>query len=98
MFTLKLFRRRADHSLFTKVFTVDHVETIEIPNLKAGDPPRTLEIRAFENNVTGYYENYYVGERTAEMTALTDENHFGWGLLENSAGKTTEHFRPYTYG
>lgn len=91
MFTLKLFRRRADGSLFTTIFSVHHVDTIVIA-------PHTLEIRAFESAVTGYYENYYVGERTAEMTALNDENHFGWGLLENGAGKTTEHFRPYTYG
>ena len=32
------------------------------------------------------------------MTAITDDNHWEWGLLENAQGKTTEHYRPYTYG
>ena len=92
MFTLKLFRRR-NGQLVSKVFAVHHVNTMEI-----GENHRTLEIRAHQTEQDGYYQTYFVGERDENMTALTDENHWGWGLLENSEGKTSEHYRPASYG
>ncbi len=55
----------------------------------------TVEVRAID--ASGHYESFYVGERMPEMDAITDDNHFDWGLLENRDGKTTEHFRPYGY-
>jgi hypothetical protein len=92
MFTLKLYRRR-NGQLVTKVLAVHHVTTMEI-----GTKKKTLEIWAHRSTLGSDYEAYYVGEREDDMTALTDENHFGWGLLENWEGNTTEHYRPSSYG
>lgn len=92
MFTLKLFRRK-NGQLVTKAVAVDHIQTMEI-----GVDGKTLEIWAFNSKAGADYENYYVGEREDNMTALNDENHWGWGLLENWEGKTSEHYRPASYG
>lgn len=92
MFTLKLYRRK-NGQLVTKVLAVHYVTTMEI-----GENRKTLEIWAYKSEQGGDYESYYVGEREETMTALTDDNHFGWGLLENLEGNTTEHYRPASYG
>ena len=92
MFTLKLFRR-TNGQLITKVLAVDHVQTMEI-----GRDKKTLEIWAFKTPSGDGYEAYFVGEREKNMTALNEANHFGWGLLENWEGNTTQHFRPASYG
>lgn len=96
MFTLKLFTRTpanggAHGPLRTKIITVHHVETIQIGK-------NTDEIRAYHSERGGDYMNYYVGKRENDMTALNDDNHWEWGLLENSEGKMSHHFRPHTYG
>ena len=46
----------------------------------------------------GDYEVYYIGEPELGMDAINGDNNFGWGLLENSDGRTTQHFRPAGYG
>jgi hypothetical protein len=90
MFTLKLYRRPGDH-LTTQIQAAHHVVTREIA-------PHTLELRAFDGPEPSTYDTVYLGERLPDMTAITDDNHFGWGLLENWEGNTTQHFRPYNRG
>jgi len=90
MFTLKLFKRN-NGQLITKTIAVHHVQTMEI-----GANQKTIEIWAFKD--ANDYENYFVGEREEEMTALNDNNHWGWGLLENWEGNTSQHYRPASYG
>lgn len=92
MFTLKLYRRK-NGQLITKVMSVHHVTALEV-----GKTNKTIELQAHNSEHGGDYVNYFVGDREPEMTALNDENHFGWGLLENMAGNTTEHYRPASYG
>lgn len=96
MFTLKLFKR-VEGRLITKTIAVHHVETLECHDKDTPDL-KTLEIRAYDSNNGGDYVNYYVGDRTDAMTALTDANAYGWGLLENWEGNTSEHYRPASYG
>lgn len=97
MFTLKLYRRRqfAGSALVTSIREVHHVDTIVV-----GD--KTLELQAYtvaqRGNVYADNEVFFIGLRTPEMTAIDDFNHWDWGLLENMHGRTTEHFRPHTYG
>lgn len=92
MFTLKLYRRR-NGQLVTRIIAVHHITAMVI-----GTKQKTIEIWAHRTAQGGDYDAFFVGEREAGMTALTDENHFGWGLLENWEGNTTEHFRPASYG
>lgn len=113
MFTLKLYRRgrstisdappvpRASQ-LVTKIVTCHHVLIMEIGQHASDGGPhgktKTVEIWAFSGLEPSNYETFYVGERTTSMTALDDDNHWDWGLLENAQGRTTEHFRPHSYG
>lgn len=113
MFTLKLYRR-APHrlevstewrpwgggQLSTKVVAVDHVVTHHI-----GEKGQALEIWAFAPN--GSYETYFVGLPEEHMDAYGREDlHLAssspewwqWGLLENGEGRTSEHYRPTSYG
>lgn len=90
MFTLKLFRRD-NGQLVTKTIAVHHVQTMEIGNNR-----KTIEIWAFKDEYD--YKNYYVGELEQEMTELNNGNHWGWGLLENWEGNTSQHYRPASYG
>lgn len=92
MFTLKLYKRYPAQTggVTSQIRSVDHISTMQIGE-------ETLEIRVFKTPQSHPYESVYVGKRTPEMTAIDDDNHWEWGLLENAAGKTTEHFRPYTY-
>lgn len=95
MMTLKLYRRDSAGKLFTSIREVHHVDSLVI-----GD--HTLELKAYtvaqRGNVYADNDQIYVGERTPDMTAIEDWNHWDWGLLENAAGRTTEHYRPHTYG
>lgn len=93
MFTLKLFTHARDDSrrIITRFLEVERIDAVQIGR-------HTLEIRAYKVADHDYpYKGFYVGKREPEMTAITDDNHWEWGLLENAAGKTTQHFRPYTY-
>lgn len=92
MFTLKLFRSR-NGQLVTKVVAVHHVQTMEI-----GKTGRMLELWAFHGQEPSTYDAYFIGEPDPGMDAVNDENHWGWGLLENWEGNTSEHYRPAGYG
>lgn len=92
MFTLKLFRSR-NGQLVTRVLAVDHVQTMTI-----GREGRTLEVWAFHGPEPSGYDAFFIGDREPHMDALNDENHWGWGLLENWEGNTSEHYRPASYG
>jgi hypothetical protein len=92
MFTLKLFKR-VNGQTITRTLAVHHVQTMEI-----GVNRRTMEIWAFKDEEPSPYVVYYVGEREPEMNALTWANHWGWALLENGQGNTTEHYRPAGHG
>lgn len=96
MFTLKLYKRDGPN-IRTMIRSVTHIHIAEIGN--APNPSHTLNLRAFpaEGFMTGY-DDLYIGERTPEMTAITNDNHWEWGLLENCKGNTSQHLRPYTYG
>lgn len=93
MFTLKLFRRK-NGQLVTKTLAVHHVETMEI-----GTTGRIIEVHAYRcQGDYGLHEQYFIGEREDDMDALNDQNYWGWGLLENWEGNTSEHYRPASYG
>lgn len=92
MFTLKLFKRRNGQEV-SRVVSVHHVQVMEI-----GPARRMLEIWAFHDQEPSPYDVYYVGERESDMDAVNFDNHWGWALLENSDGNTTEHYRPCGWG
>lgn len=103
MFTLKLFRRKGPetHQKMHKIITVDRVVVLEI-----GKKNQALELWAFPDT-SNAYEAYYIGEPEEGMDAygkldlhlgLEPYSWWGWGLLENAAGKTSEHYRPASYG
>lgn len=97
MFTLKLYRRVRPNTIGllnahrTKILAYHHIDSFPAAE-------HTIELRAFHGPEPSTYDGFYIGERTAEMTAVNDDNHWDWGLLENAAGRTTEHFRPHSYG
>lgn len=102
MFTLKLYRHKGpDNSQnMHKVMSVDHVTVMEI-----GDKKNALELWAFKPN--GDYHTYFIGVPEEGMAAFgRDDLHldmnpgswWGWGLLENENGRTSEHYRPGSYG
>lgn len=103
MFTLKLYRRKGPDSVqkTTMVMTVDHVVAHEI-----GEKKKALELHAFNGPQPSGYNIFYVGEPEEGMDAfgkplhldIGDQSWWGWGLLENAAGNTTEHYRPGSYG
>ncbi len=109
MFTLKLYRRLpelegAPNSKMSKTLDVFRVVTTEI-----GKDGHALELCVFlGSRESGLdYETYYVGVPEIGMDAFGKENlhldsgdgsWWGWGLLENSSGNTTEHYRPASYG
>jgi hypothetical protein len=107
MFTLKLFRRTCPTStqLSTKIVNVDRVVSHEIGDVVDGKSS-ALELHAFRTSGADY-DTYYVGKPSPGMEAfgkddlhLSFEHHswWGWGLLENWEGNTTQHFRPASYG
>lgn len=102
MFTLKLYRRKGPDTLLKmhKVLAVDRVVVMDI-----GEKGRALELWAFDQR--GNYESYFIGDPDEGMDAhgkldlhLDNETKswWGWGLLENWEGNTSEHYRPAGYG
>ncbi len=86
----------------TKVMPVHRVVVIEIGLLG-----QALELWAFRNESNNDYDAYYIGEPEEGMDSFGRKDlhlgvepgsWWGWGLLENAAGKTTEHYRPHNYG
>ena len=102
MFTLKLYRRTGPGSnqKMHKIIAVHDAVVHEI-----GDKGQALELHATIDD-KGNYDTYYVGEPEEGMEAHgRDDLHldqapgswWGWGLLENSEGNTSEHYRPASY-
>lgn len=88
--------------LTTKVVEVEEVHVHQI-----GVKGRALEIHLFGPTHDKYGDTYYIGEPEEGMDAFGKEDlhlhmepysWWGWGLLENASGKTTEHFRPANWG
>lgn len=101
MFTLKLFRNR-NGQLVTRVVAVHHVVSMSI-----GERHHAIELWAFDGPSPSSYSVYYIGEPEPGMEAHGRENAdleagegswWGWGLLENWEGNTSEHYRPGSYG
>lgn len=94
MFTLKLFKS-VGGELITRAVAVHHVETQTCGK-------GLLSIWAFHGPEPSAYDSYYIGEAGPDATAVDDiahpGNHWGWGLLENWEGNTSEHYRPAGYG
>lgn len=107
MFTLKLYRRSGyDTAKIThKVLEVDHV-VVHAMTEPVNDK-QSLEIQAFYDAECRTWDVFYVGEPSKGMEAFGKKDlhlhsgchsWWGWGLLENAVGKTTEHYRPGSYG
>lgn len=101
MFTLKLFRSR-NGQLTSRVVAADHVVSMTI-----GKEGRAMELWAFHGPAPSTYSTYYIGEPEPGMEAYGGESAhlstaegtwWGWGLLENWEGNTSEHYRPAGYG
>lgn len=103
MFTLKLYRRRGPDTKqkMRKVVAVNRVVVLEI-----GEKGQALEMWAF-TGPGNEYEHYYIGEPEPGMDAfgkldlhmgIEPNSWWGWGLLENWEGNTSEHYRPAGYG
>jgi len=106
MFTLKLYRRSNPASIQKthKVISCHRVMVHEI-----GKTGHALELKAImsEHNKDYDCQTYYIGEPEPGMEAhgrddlhieSGDHSWWGWGLLENAQGNTTEHYRPASYG
>jgi hypothetical protein len=113
MFTLKLYRRlpavmngdkiESVSQVMHMVLPVHHVTVHEI-----GQKGQAIEIHTFSGESSATYGNvYYVGAPEEGMDAygreglhLENGSHswWGWGLLENWEGNTSEHYRPHSYG
>lgn len=113
MFTLKLYRRVSHDAVITKIVTCHHVQTMSFEHrdveIGAEVMHRGLELWAFEGPGPSPYQSFLIGDRTKHEYTEVDANQhgivlrpandwWGWGLLENENGRTTEHFRPASYG
>lgn len=108
MFTLKLYRRVNHDTVITHIVPCHHVQTMTFEHAdQRVDYPahKGLELWAFNSAAPSDYETYLIGE--PEHHAVVDQagdvvgmspKWYGWGLLENENGRTTEHFRPASYG
>ena len=98
MFTLKLFYRREGGSLVTHIESCHHVEAREFGK----DNDKAIELWVFDGPVPSLYHSFLIGDKNAQPNRedpnFISEGWFGWGLLENESGKTTQHFRPASYG
>ena len=108
MFTLKLFYRREDGSLVTHIEACHHVEAREFGKDNVADATgdarnaKAIELWVFDGPNPSTYHSFLIGDEKAqpdrEAPNFVSEGWFGWGLLENQSGKTTQHFRPASYG
>lgn len=103
MFTLKLYKRTSPEMVITKVLSCHHIETLSFQHMDEDIAHhRGLEIRAFEGPEPSHYLSFLIGDETKHVLYAGPKppspDWWGWGLLENAAGKTTEHFRPAGYG
>lgn len=102
MFTLKFFKRTPTGQKITKIVPVHHVQVMTI-----GEKNQVIEIWAFHAPEPSTYDTYFVGVPEEGMIGYQDvkskslhlnNDWWGWGLLENWEGNTSEHFRPASYG
>ena len=106
MFTLKLYRRHpGNNAIQTKTIAVHQVITNEIGKKNENGQLVALELWAMQSDRS--YETYFLGRPTEGMEACgKDDLHlksgpnswWDWGLLENSNGRTSEYYRPFSYG
>lgn len=103
MFTLKLYRYKGP---MTSLKTVKAISVHRVVVHEMGEHGASLEVVAFTSAANNDYETYYIGEPEAGMEAFgKDDLHldtsphswWGWGLLENELGRTTERYRPSGY-
>ena len=101
MFTLKLYRRVNPEMVVTKIVPCHHVETLSFQH----GEDKAISLRAFDGPEPSSYLEFNIGDaekhRTPEDKKISPDTPdwwFGWGLLENEAGRTTEHFRPAFWG
>lgn len=102
MFVLKLFRRRNGQLVCRTL------EVTEIISMDCGNHEKLLEIEAYRGKAE--HDTFFIGkdpypeDESRPPTDIIDRygswnmSLWGWGLLENSDGKTTEHYRPHSYG
>jgi hypothetical protein len=112
MFTLKLYRRVSPDAVITKVLSVHHIQTMSFEHIDPDDidavKHKALELWAYDGPEPGPYLSFLIGEREkhglsseardAGIVLRPEHDWWGWGLLENESGRTTEHFRPAGYG
>ena len=107
MFTLKLFRRNGDDKRISNLTVAVH----RVVKHEIGDEVdgkfQAVEITAYKSDQNNDYDTYYIGKPSSGMVAYgKDDLHldhgpnswWGWGLLENWEGNTSEHYRPASYG
>ena len=73
--------------------------------MEIGSKRQMIEIHAVPPGSVGGgdYEIYFVGAAEEGMSSIDRDgwnmnSQWGWGLLENWEGNTTQHFRPASYG
>lgn len=107
MFTLKLYRRVNDQKV-SLVIGTHHVVAMELPSVKDKEGNICLlELRVYHSASPLDCDSYFVGDASSVLgvpNSIIDDRGdghnslWGWGLLENAAGKTSEHYRPASYG
>lgn len=107
MFTLKLYRRVNGQKVSLAV-AAHRVVAIEVPSSRdqsdPGSKAKLLELQAYGSDQNNDWTTYFVGEDPKSPNSLIDPNGmgnyslWGWGLLENWEGNTSEHYRPASYG
>jgi len=111
MFTLKLYRRVNPDVVITKVLSVHHVQAMSFEQEEVDRKAvriytnKAIELWAFHGPEPSAYDSYLVGDREKFKPVLKhtgvlrpEDDWWGWGLLENEAGRTTEHYRPANFG
>lgn len=96
MFTLKLYFRKENGDLVTTILPCHHVEVREFKD-DAGSTKdsKAVELWAFDGPEPSAYQSFLIGEID---DGRRNGGWYGWGLLENWKGFTTQHFRPASYG
>lgn len=104
MFTLKLYRRFDPHPKMQKIIEVKEVRVFEIGH-KKGDEGTALEIHAIFDDL-GHQDIYYMGAPEEGMESYGRDNlhldhgygsWWGYGYLENAAGKTCAKYWPGSF-
>jgi hypothetical protein len=75
--------------------------------MEIGEKRQALELRAYDAHTTNAPTTYFIGQPEEGMVAhgrddlhlqFDEHSWWGWGLLENWEGNTSQHFRPAGYG